>query len=203
FPDGPLGARRGIVKPGESPKSTQDGHSAANSSRARLPRFTAIFAATTKSCCLVAPYAFGERAHGRVPEPDPGFEAPIKLKTAVIARSVRALFLKRSDPSQRADDKAADPSRATTPCRGAGLYGDSSAVHVDLRTCDVGRLIGSQEQNGVRHLVNLSRPPHRNDPHPFGPHGGIGGATGCAHRRHDAGMNRVGADLVLCVLHRD
>jgi hypothetical protein len=27
--------------------------------------------------------------------------------------------------------------------RGAGLYGDSSAVHVDLRTCDVGRLIRS------------------------------------------------------------
>src|ERR1700736_6264511 len=58
---------------------------------------------------------------------------------------------------------AADSSRATTPCRGAGLYGDSSAVDVDFRTCDVGRLIGSQEQNGVRHLVNLSGPAHRRD----------------------------------------
>jgi hypothetical protein len=68
---------------------------------------------------------------------------------------------------------------------------------VNFRTCDEGRLIGSQEQYGVGHLVNLSRPAHRNDTHAFGAHGGIGGATGCAHRRHDAGMNRVGADLVL------
>jgi hypothetical protein len=65
----------------------------------------------------------------------------------------------------------------------------SSAV-----TCDVGRLIGSQEENGVRHLVNFSRPVHRNDVHAFAPHGGIGGATAGAHRWHDAGMNRVGAD---------
>jgi hypothetical protein len=56
---------------------------------------------------LVALYAFGKRAHGRVPEPDPSFEAPIRLKTVVIARTVRSLFLKRSDPSQ--------PRRTTRP----------------------------------------------------------------------------------------
>jgi hypothetical protein len=44
---------------------------------------------------------------------------------------------------------------------------------------------------------------------PFGaigshcPRGGIGGAAEGAHRRHDTGMNRLGADLVLRVLHRD
>src|ERR1700736_4046324 len=62
---------------------------------------------------------------------------------------------------------AADLSRATTPCRSADLYGDSSAVHVDFRTRDVGRLIRSHEQNGVRDLVNLSRPAHRNDAHAY------------------------------------
>src|SRR5437763_6007480 len=94
-------------------------------------------------------------------------------------------------------------TRYRRACRSAGLNGASSAVYVNCRTCDVGRLIGSQEQYGVGHLVKFSRPAHRNDAHAFGPHGGIGGATGCAHRRHDAGMNRVGADLVLRVLHRD
>src|SRR6516162_10304875 len=44
---------------------------------------------------------------------------------------------------------------------------------------------------------------HWNEAHSFGPDGRIGGAAGCAHRRHDAGMNRVGADIVLAVLHRD
>src|SRR6266446_9610310 len=75
--------------------------------------------------------------------------------------------------SATAGAMAADLSRATTPCRSADLYSDSSAVHVDFRTCNVGRLIGSQEQDGVRHLVNFSRPAHRNDAHAFGPHGRI------------------------------
>src|SRR5215472_14321543 len=88
----------------------------------------------------------------------------------------------------------------TTPFGGDGLYGDSSAVHVDFRAGDIRRLIGSQEQNGGRHLVNFSRPAHRNEAHAFGPDSRIGGANGCAHRRHDAGMNRVGADLILGVL---
>ncbi len=65
-----------------------------------------------------------------------------------------------------------------------------------------GRLIRRQEQNGVGHLIDLPRPPHRNDIHPFGTDGGIGGPARCAHWRHDAGMHRVGADLVLRVLHR-
>ena len=85
--------------------------------------------------------------------------------------------------------------------RGAGLYSENSAVDVDFRTCDVGRFIGSQEQNGVRHLVNLSWPAHRHYAHAFGSHGGVGSATRCAHWRHDAGMNRVGADVILGVLH--
>ena len=69
---------------------------------------------------------------------------------------------------------AVDWFRATTPCRGPGLDSDSSAVYVDFRTCDVGRFIGSEEQNGVGHLVNLSRAAHRNDAHAFGPHGRLG-----------------------------
>src|SRR6516225_10414833 len=85
----------------------------------------------------------------------------------------------------------------------AGLYSENTAVDVDLRTCDVGRLIGSQEQDGVCHLVYFPRPAHWNEAHSFSPDSRIGGATGCAHRRHDAGMNRVGADIVLAVLHRD
>src|ERR1051325_6636187 len=85
----------------------------------------------------------------------------------------------------------------------AGLYGDSATVHVDFRTCDVGRFIGSQKQNGIRYLVYFSWPAHGYEAHTFGTHGGIGGATRGAHRRHDPGMNRVGADLVLRVLHRD
>src|SRR5437588_4321678 len=63
--------------------------------------------------------------------------------------------------------------------RGAGLYSENSAVDVDFRTCDVGRFIGSQEQNGVRHLVNLSWPAHRHYAHAFGSHGGVGSATRC------------------------
>jgi len=85
--------------------------------------------------------------------------------------------------------RALIPHEQRRRARGAGLYGVSSAVHVDFRTFDVGRLIGSQEQNGVRHIVNFSGPAHRNDAHAFGPHGGIRGATGCAHRRYDAGVN--------------
>src|SRR5690349_9818216 len=76
---------------------------------------------------------------------------------------------------------AAASSRATTPCRGAGLYGDGSAVYVDFRAGDVRRLVRSEEQDGVRHLVNLSRAAHRNDAHAFGPDSRIGGATRCAH----------------------
>src|SRR5467141_2061699 len=52
--------------------------------------------------------------------------------------------------------------------RSAGdLYGDRSAVHMDFRARDVGRLIGSQEQNCICHFVNLSRPAHRDDAHAF------------------------------------
>ena len=36
-----------------------------------------------------------------------------------------------------------------------GLDCENTAVDVDLRTCDVGRLIGNQEKDGVRHLVNF------------------------------------------------
>ena len=59
----------------------------------------------------------------------------------------------------------------------------------------VGRLIRSQEQDGVLHLIDFSRPAHWNEAHPFGPDGRICGATRCAHRRHDAGVNRVGTDI--------
>jgi len=78
--------------------------------------------------------------------------------------------------------------------------GNGTAIHVNFRTCDVGRLIESQKQNGIGHFLNFSGPAHRNDPHAFCPHGRIGGAAGCAHRRHDAGMNRVSADPVLRML---
>jgi len=76
-----------------------------------------------------------------------------------------------------------------TPVGAADLYSENSPIYVDFRTCDVGRLIRSQEQDGVRHLVNFARSAHRNEAHAFGPDGGIGGSTGCAHWRHDAGMN--------------
>jgi hypothetical protein len=33
--------------------------------------------------------------------------------------------------------------------------------------------VGSQKKNGVRHLVDFSRPTHRNETHSFSPHGGI------------------------------
>src|SRR5436305_11661728 len=59
---------------------------------------------------------------------------------------------------------------------------------MDFRACDIRRLVGSQKQNGVGYLVNFPRPAHRNDAHAFGPHGRIGGATGCAHWRHEAGI---------------
>ena len=59
-------------------------------------------------------------------------------------------------------------------CGGAGLYGENSAVDVDFRTGDVGRFIGSQEQNGVGYLVDFSRPAHRDYAHTFGPDGGVG-----------------------------
>src|SRR5215813_3208511 len=86
----------------------------------------------------------------------------------------------------------------TTLVSAANLYSENSPIYVDFRTCDVGRLIGSQEQDGVRHLVNFSRPAHWNKAHAFGPDGRIGSATGCAHRRHDAGVRseerRVGKE---------
>ena len=67
----------------------------------------------------------------------------------------------------------------------AGSYCENTAVDVDLRTCDVGRLIGSQEQDGVRHLVNFPWPAHWNEAHSFGPESVRGAAT-TANRRSGA-----------------
>src|SRR5215469_4419956 len=98
---------------------------------------------------------------------------------------------------------SADASRATGRSAAPAYIARTPPSTWISEPGDVGRLIGSQEQDGVRHFVDFSRPAHWNEAHSFGPDGRIGGATGCTHRRHDAGMNRVGADIVLAVLHRD
>jgi hypothetical protein len=51
-----------------------------------------------------------------------------------------------------------------------------------------------EEHNGLGD-VDFSGPAHQDDAHAVGAQRGIGGATGCAHGRHDAGMNGVGADV--------
>src|SRR6266566_8129478 len=71
-------------------------------------------------------------------------------KAVVTVRTMGAIPQAQRSFSASSGVTAADSSRATRPCCLAGLYGDSPAVHVDFRTCNVGRLIGSQEQDGVR-----------------------------------------------------
>src|SRR5262245_12824586 len=83
----------------------------------------------------------------------------------------------------------------------AALLGGPSAVDDQLAAGHVGRLVGGQIEDAVRHLVRLAVPAERDPGDHQLAYGGVG-APPLGHRGHDRSrMHRVRADALARVLH--